>query len=311
LVDANGNPAPTTPPGTKPKKGCFTGDTTVQLENGRDIPMRHLEVGDRVKVSSNKQNNKYETVYAFVKRDATVPDEYVKIGWNNSKSNKNSPNNFLELTPNHMLQVLQQGDAASSGNWKMIPASLVKLGDQLLLDSSDDSTKTTTTTTTVVTSIVRTGHTRGYGPLTFSGHIVANRIHASTYVSSQNTEHLQLGDSTTTTIVTGVTWQWLVQTVLLPIRWMGQVTAVWKLDVFSEMLAALSVERLSFLAETPAWVLAPFAAIVVAFLAVVSLAESIALALLANVPLVAFVCLVGMVLWRRGVTVRRIKHKAV
>ena len=47
----------------------------LSLENGASRAMRDLQVGDRVQVGPGQ---KYKTVYAFAKRDATIPAEYLK-----------------------------------------------------------------------------------------------------------------------------------------------------------------------------------------------------------------------------------------
>jgi len=198
--------APSPSPG-----GCFSSDTTVQLESGQSLEMRHLKVGNKVKV----EDGKFEAIYAFAKRTELLTTDYLKIGWKVHRQG----GGFLELTPNHMLLV----SSAGGQGWKMIPADKVKIGDEVVVDGPSDKTVAKIVS---ISSITKEG---AYAPLTFSGKLVANGIQASAYVSYQNKENLMLGSGTTV----AVTWQWLAQTFLLPIRWMGSsLAAPLKVDMF-------------------------------------------------------------------------------
>jgi len=115
--------------------------------------MRSLQIGDLVKVDQDK----YEAVYGFTHRDPSVPMEYVKIGWK-AAGNKGS---FVEMTEKHILPVL----SARSKAWKMIPASKVKIGDEVQVDQDEERV---TATVQSITKVQRKG---AYTPLTFSGTI--------------------------------------------------------------------------------------------------------------------------------------------
>jgi len=323
VVNAAGNPAPVAAPGPAPSSGfdsndsedgyddsgeddssdfggfdmCFSGDMMVQLEKGGLLEIRHLKVGDRVKV--DVWTNKYEPVYGFAKRDETLRGDYLKLGWKSEDSRE-----FLELTPNHMLQVSRSGQSG----WKMIPASMVSVGDEVQVDGTDE-------TIAKITSIAKVVKKGAYAPLLFSGKLVVNNAQASTYVSYQNTENLILGSGTTL----GVTWQWLAQTFLLPVRWVGTLLAApLKVDIFSFLPSFfLTFEKvLVSILSLPAPILLPFAVPVIVSMGVIYLLESLVLAAMDDKLLLVTLMFIGIAFrqsWKAsGMTLRGIKqHKVV
>jgi len=290
----------------------------VQLEDGSRKAMRDVAVGDRVLVdhaatNNNNNNNKYEAVYAFAKRDADMRAEYVKLGWKSNNNNK-SGGDSLEISDKHMLSVAKDNNDDNKLEWKMIPASKIEIGDKVkTMKENADSTNIAT-----VTSIGKVQRTGAYAPLTFSGTIVASHVQASVYVSYQNQEYLQLGSSSSSsTTSTVVTYQWLAQSLFLPLRWMGAALAPFKVDLLAWLPRFFLVFEPAVLAvlALPAPVLLPLAIPFVAILGVASLLESIVLAGVDHALVLAALCLAGAVLHQRwkasGVTIRALKKKVV
>lgn len=204
-------------------RACFPGDAMVQLENGSIVSLQNAKIGDKVKV--DVATNKYEAIYGFAKRKAAVKGYYLKISWKATGGHQNS---FLEISSKHML-------LASSGDrdgMRMIPASMVKLGDKIMVEH-DENKKAVQ-----VFSISTVRREGAFAPLTFSGTIVVNGCQASAYVSYQDEEFLMLGSGT---LLTQVRWHWLAQTFLTPVRWIGTLIAaplqtdiLWWLPTFLE-----------------------------------------------------------------------------
>ena len=121
---------------------------------------------DKIRVDREQ----YEAVYGFADRDRALKTDFVKIGWQVGKHTS-----FVEMTPRHMLSV--SSDSDNNKAWKMIPASMVKLGDNILVDRDNERV------TATVRSIAATQNVGAYAPLTFSDKVVANDVHASAYVS--------------------------------------------------------------------------------------------------------------------------------
>ena len=268
VVDEQGAQAPTVAPVPEPFFDgiCFSGDTTVQTEHGVTVPMRDLEIGDRVLVDA--VTSQYETVYAFAKRDATVFAGYLKLGWKQLNSATSMKGNRklsggLEISRRHMLAVSADND---SSEWKMIPAFKVEIGDKVQILGGSVAE---------ITSIGAINSHGIYAPLTFSGKIVASNVQASTYVSIQNTEYLMLGSESETPVL--LTHQWLAQAFLLPVRWIGSFTAaLFDADVFAwlpRFFMAMEPAVLKLL-QLPAAVLLPFVVPFVVCLSAASLLES-------------------------------------
>ena len=313
VVDEKGAPAPTVAPVPEPFFDglfdgiCFSGDTTVQTEHDVvTVPMRDLKIGDRVLVDA--VTSRYETVYAFAKRDATVPATYLKLGWKQlnsatSKKGDQKMSGALEISRRHMLAVAAGND---SNAWKMIPASMVEIGDKVQITGGSVAE---------VTSIGVINSRGIYAPLTFSGKIVASHVQASTYVSIQNTEYLMLGSESETPVM--LTHQWLAQALLLPIRWIGMFTAAhFNADVFGwlpHVFMAMEPAVLKLL-QLPAAVLLPFVVPFVVCLSAASLLESALLLAwsfkLLTVPLL-LVATMGYKSWRASGMAFRAAKKVV
>lgn len=178
-ANLGGGTAPTKAPTTGGGIGCFSGDTTVVVENRGTAKMRDLNLGDKVLVSWDN-GGMYEPIYSFGHIDQTTSMKYLQF----------QPSN-LEMTWNHM--VLVEGKGA-------IPASLVRIGD-ILAGAGQ---------VTAIRNVDRRGM---YAPFTPCGKIVVNGVIASTYVSFEESSVLTFG-----TFETPLSYQWLAHSFLLPHR---------------------------------------------------------------------------------------------
>jgi hypothetical protein len=141
-----------TKPGEPPFKICFSGSSTVTLEDGSSVAMKHLQIGDRVQVSAD---GKFDTIYSFGHYEPNTVAEYLRIQTTTSKQ-------AIELSAQHMLFLANKKYA--------VPAALVKVGDVLLGAGA----------VTQIDSVLRKG---AFAPFTGSGTIVVNHVVASNYVS--------------------------------------------------------------------------------------------------------------------------------
>ena len=283
----------TTQPPTSAPTTCFSGDMTVQLKDGRTVPMHSVQIGDKVKVdvaSSSSASDKklYEPVYAFAKREASVTAEYMRIGWNERGSG--GGDSYLEISQSHMLLASSKGGTNPEDTHehpRMIPASLLQLGDEIVVEDGKKA---------FVDSIQTVRSQGAYAPLTFSGTLVVNGCQASAYVSFQNKEHLTLGGTNNKNSNNGTTRvslnsHWLAHTFLTPLRWIGTawialaeaavphhhlppMDLLWWLPRFFGILDKL---LLSILSSLPAVVLLPLVLPILVVLSLLSLVETICL----------------------------------
>jgi hypothetical protein len=137
------------------------------------IKMKDLEIGDSVKVDKET----FDRVYGFGHYDATGIAQFYQIHVAGTKRP-------LELTHNHMIFV------PTGTEPKSIPASTIKVGDQVVLEDGR--------TTGLVTDINMVERPGLYAPFTESGRLVVSGVLASSYVSLQpRTEKLKIGPYTT------------------------------------------------------------------------------------------------------------------
>lgn len=129
---------------------CFSGSSTVLVEDGTLITMNDLKIGDRVQVSTD---GKFDTVYSFGHYEPDALSEYLRI----QSQNKGA----IEISAQHMLFL---------DNNKAVPAASVRVGDMLLGGNA-------------VTKINHVMSKGAFAPFTNSGTIVVNKIVASNYVS--------------------------------------------------------------------------------------------------------------------------------
>mmetsp|Transcript_8350 Transcript_8350/g.13072 ORF Transcript_8350/g.13072 Transcript_8350/m.13072 type:complete len:664 (-) Transcript_8350:212-2203(-) len=134
---------------------CFSGISTVKLQDGNRIPMKDIKIGDRVQVTEDGQ---FDTVHSFghYKQDSVA--EYLSI----HSTVKTSP---ITISAAHMLFLDSK---------KAVPASSIKVGDILLGGNP-------------VTKIEKVSLKGAFAPFTSSGTIVVNDVVASNYVSLTGT----------------------------------------------------------------------------------------------------------------------------
>ena len=151
-------------------KYCFSGQTTVEVYGRGTISMASLKLGDEVLVSANR----YEKVYSFGHYHETTEAtflQFLPFG--------------LEISTEHMVYI----------NKRYIPASAVKVGDQIETASGE------TLTIETINVVNRKGV---YAPFTMSGTIVVSNVKVSSYVAFQDSDHLSMGKWTTP-----FTFQWI------------------------------------------------------------------------------------------------------
>jgi hypothetical protein len=191
--------------------------------------MKDLKLGDKVLV----QGGKYEPVYSFGHHSQEVEALYLKFVTTAARS--------LELSKEHMVFI--EGG-------RSVPASYVKVGDKLVLADGELAT----------VKAIRVVQKQGaYAPFTASGTVIVNGVKASSFVSFQDSETLQVAG-----IDTGLTFQFLEHTFERPHRlWCRYVSsctyeqytadgiplrldfahkaARWYFDVNSSMVIAMAI----------------------------------------------------------------------
>lgn len=140
--------------------GCFSEMATVQVQGASEpVSMADLSVGDFV--LSN--DGSYQQVYAWGHKSADQKATFVQLYTNSEEP--------LELTGEHLVYV--------AGKTNPVRADSVQTGD--VLEPNAEVRK--------IQQIQRKGV---YTPLTTTGQIVVNNIHASSYISLQADENVQI-----------------------------------------------------------------------------------------------------------------------
>lgn len=129
---------------------CFPSDATVNLENGKELPISELGVGDKVLVDGNK----FSEVFLFTHHTKDIRSRFVRLILSSGKS--------ITLSPGHYIP--------ASGRIKT--ASSVRIGDKITLG---DGRSDRVVSTTMITA------TGLHNPQTLDGTIVVNGIVASTF----------------------------------------------------------------------------------------------------------------------------------
>lgn len=162
-------PAPSAPatnaPTACPTCACFSEASTVEVYGKGKVPMKYLEVNDKVYTTSTGDKAHYETIYAFGHRQEEYPMEYLQIHTNFSRTLLP-----LEVSPAHLLYVADRADP--------VRADEIKEGDTLLYKPKGKPTQPASVL--MIRTVTRNG---AYMPLTKEGSLVVNGLHASSYVS--------------------------------------------------------------------------------------------------------------------------------
>jgi len=170
---------------------CFAGNNQVNVLQGSfsniTKPIKELRIGDFVQV----EHDEYSRVYSFAHLDSSRKSSFLQIYSDNLKSP-------LEITPDHLLFAKSSGGKTVESK----AASLIKLGDELLLPSGGTST---------VTKIRNTIRKDGiYAPLTEKGTIAVSGVLASCYVALPSNHKFSSS------------FHWLSHMATLPRRWYCQ-----------------------------------------------------------------------------------------
>jgi hypothetical protein len=152
--NAVSSPAPAPPPSGS-GFGCFSGISLVLTKDRGHVRMNQIQIGDVVHVG----HNKYSRVYSFGHHNDMTSTEFLQL---------RTGDHTIETTSDHMVFVEQ---------WGAIPASIVQVGDNLVLGTGNPAT------VTKITTVKRQG---AYAPFTESGTVVVNGVVASSYISLQN-----------------------------------------------------------------------------------------------------------------------------
>ena len=189
--------SPSLAPSTAPTKTpapvggfCFPGDATCEVQGQGQVRMSDIKLGDKVLV----QGGKYETVYSFGHLARQVEATYLQFV---------AAGFVLEISKDHMVFV--EGG-------RSVPASIVKVGDKLLLTNGNAAT------VNAIRSVRKQG---AYAPFTASGTVAVNGVVASSFIAFQDSETLKIGDIDTT-----LSFQFLARTFETPHRmWCQYVSA--------------------------------------------------------------------------------------
>lgn len=141
--------------GTGEATTCFPWDATVHLENGINLTMSQLQVGDRVRVSPTE----FSEVFMFTHQSRfDVGSHYVEL--------RTKMNQTLIATATHLVHI----------NGRLMAAGKCRPGDKVL-------------TLVGWETVVSTRRVKGsglYNPHTLHGDIVVNNIVASTFTTAVN-----------------------------------------------------------------------------------------------------------------------------
>lgn len=167
-----------------PAAFCFSSTTIVRTKKKGLIQMSDLEIGDYVHTSTSSSGKPvYDQVYSFGHSHATLKAEFLQIH-STASSKKSSKLAPLEISSNHLLYIVDH-----IGERRAVPASRVKVGDEVVLVGENG------VDTTVVTEVHTVTRPGVYAPFTYSGTIAVNGLLASTFVGfQQDADHFMVGD---------------------------------------------------------------------------------------------------------------------
>mmetsp|Transcript_12528 Transcript_12528/g.38263 ORF Transcript_12528/g.38263 Transcript_12528/m.38263 type:complete len:299 (+) Transcript_12528:37-933(+) len=131
---------------------CFPGRSTVRLEDGREVPMRDLQVGDRVLTAAGE----FSDVFAWSHRDPEAVSSFVLIETDAAS---------VEVSGGHYLPI----------NGELVVASRARIGDTVCLASGRQAR---------VTGVSKVRREGLYNPHTINGWIVVDGVVASTYTQA-------------------------------------------------------------------------------------------------------------------------------
>lgn len=174
-----------------PSGYCLSGRNTVETKENGLIPIKNLQIGDRIKDASGNM----VTVYSFGHFQPKVRVDYLQIYLQDEGDKP------LEITRDHMLFV----------NSSAVPASAVSVGDKI--DRADGGQA-------VVRKIQRVTRNGAYAPFTTSGSMLVNGVAVSSYVTMQkHSARLVVGQ-----YQTSLSMHWIAHVFQAPHRWLCSST---------------------------------------------------------------------------------------
>ena len=150
------------------RRRCFSSHNFVMVQDKGLVRMDQLQIGDYVlDKSSHHDHEKYSRVYSFSHYEKDAVGDYLQIYTNNNGMGMGMDmsgmgNGPLEISKEHMLMV----------NGRMQKASNVQVGDILVSNA----------VAVAVSRIDRVQRKGMYAPVTESGSLLVNGIHASSYI---------------------------------------------------------------------------------------------------------------------------------
>ena len=163
----------------KPWDGCFSSDSTVKLQNGVDLKVRNLKVGDFVQVMTRQGKIGFSEVVMFADYKPDIPHAlHVLI-------ETKEPAKRLTITPSHLIFTSNStGTQLHSKH-----AGSVMPGDFLLVSADGELVPSQVKR---VSLVKRTGMV---APVTMEGNVIVDDVLSSCYAMISNHEiaHMVFG----------------------------------------------------------------------------------------------------------------------
>lgn len=150
---------------------CFPGTSVVTIKSHNklmNISISELKINDMVLTSAENSVPQYAKVVSFFHRIQDIDAKFIRLYYHETK--------FITLTPKHLIYSQKE----------YIPAQDVKVGNSLKV--FDHFNKTIIKVTVIKKTEISLGNSGIYAPLTESGTIIVDNVHASCYsvVKSHN-----------------------------------------------------------------------------------------------------------------------------
>ncbi|KAI5723918.1 hypothetical protein M8J76_012723 [Diaphorina citri] len=154
--------------------GCFTGDSTVTLDNHKTINITDLNIGDKVlTLNTITGEMEYSEVLLFLHRDPNLVHNFVQI--------TTESGSLIKMTPSHLILRWHRPNAKSIlSDIEYTYAERVRVNDSIIVHKNG---KAYVERVTRLENVIQTGV---YAPLTTSGTIVVNNVFASCYAVIDN-----------------------------------------------------------------------------------------------------------------------------
>lgn len=164
--------------------GCFPGESTVMMEDGEELRMADLKVGDKI-LTIDRVTGELKTTDVILlmhKNTHSVANFLTITAEGNAESTYQERR--ITLTPNHLLYVHDGSNDTSRWRPRAIFAENVRVGDHVYFNSFGPNSKDFTSAKVISIEKVRR---RGvYAPLTAEGSLIVDGIVASSYAVFDN-----------------------------------------------------------------------------------------------------------------------------